>query len=50
MPSSQVGPPNVFAMDEFMLRRRGFLPPNGRDMGFDPLDSVDRRNREPLPL
>ncbi|VVA95541.1 unnamed protein product [Arabis nemorensis] len=41
-------------MDEFMMRRGGVLPPdhgsNGRGMGFDPLESVDRRNREPLPL
>ncbi|KFK42088.1 hypothetical protein AALP_AA2G209400 [Arabis alpina] len=45
---------NGQGMDEFMMRRGGVVPPdhgpNGRGMGFDPLESVDRRNREPLPL
>ncbi|CAH8354667.1 unnamed protein product [Eruca vesicaria subsp. sativa] len=45
------GPRNGVAMDEFMMRRGGGVHGlNGRDMGFDPLDSVDRRNRDPLPL
>ncbi|KAL0701994.1 hypothetical protein Bca4012_058116 [Brassica carinata] len=47
MPVGEAGPRNGVAMDEFMMRRGGL---NGRDLGFDPLDSVDRRNREPLPL
>ena len=58
MPLGDPGPPrNGVAMDEFMMRRGGgggggggVHGLNGRDMGFDPLDSVDRRNREPLPL
>ncbi|CAA7013485.1 unnamed protein product [Microthlaspi erraticum] len=39
------------AMDEFMMMRRGgvVLPPE-RERGFDPPESVERRNREPLPL
>lgn len=51
MPLGDSGPRNGVAMDEFMMMRRGGGGGlNGRDMGFDPLDSVDRRNREPLPL
>ncbi|CAG7904810.1 hypothetical protein BRARA_G03478 [Brassica rapa] len=54
MPLGDSGPPrNGVAMDEFMMRRGGgggVHGLNGRDMGFDPMDSVDRRNREPLPL
>lgn len=45
---------NGQTMDEFMMRRGGVLPldhgPNGHAMGFDPPESVGRRNREPLPL
>ncbi|KAJ0255995.1 Nuclear speckle RNA-binding protein A [Hirschfeldia incana] len=53
MPLGDSGPRNGgVAMDEFMMRRSGGGGGgvHGRDMGFDPLDSVDRRNREPLPL
>ncbi|XP_018508254.1 nuclear speckle RNA-binding protein A isoform X2 [Brassica rapa] len=54
MPLGDSGPPrNGVVMDEFMMRRGGgggVHGLNGRDMGFDPIDSVDRRNREPLPL
>ncbi|XP_024007314.1 nuclear speckle RNA-binding protein A isoform X3 [Eutrema salsugineum] len=45
---------NGQSMGEFMMRRGGVLPPDhgpdGRALGFDPQESVDRRNREPLPL
>ncbi|KAL1187930.1 Nuclear speckle RNA-binding protein A [Cardamine amara subsp. amara] len=45
---------NGQTMDEFMMRRGGVLPldhgPNGHAIGFDPPESVGRRNREPLPL
>lgn len=45
---------NGQTMDDFMMRRGGVLPldhgPNGHAVGFDPPESVDRRNREPPPL
>ncbi|XP_010416620.1 PREDICTED: nuclear speckle RNA-binding protein A [Camelina sativa] len=45
---------NGHTIDDFMMRRGGVLPlehgPNGHAMGFDPPESVGRRNRErPLP-
>uniref|UniRef100_A0A1J3FQF5 RRM domain-containing protein n=2 Tax=Noccaea caerulescens TaxID=107243 RepID=A0A1J3FQF5_NOCCA len=51
VPIGRPGGGNGQAMDEFMMMRRGgvVLPPD-RGMGFDPPESVDRRNREPLPL
>ncbi|CAH2067657.1 unnamed protein product [Thlaspi arvense] len=63
-PSGEAGPRNGVAMGrpggngqsmgEFMMRRGGVVPQehglDGRGMGFDPQESVDRRNREPLPL
>ncbi|CAN8240241.1 unnamed protein product [Cochlearia groenlandica] len=46
---------NEQSTGEFMMRRGGGVHPldhgpNGRAMGFDPPEFVDRRSREPLPL
>ncbi|KAG7587318.1 RNA recognition motif domain [Arabidopsis thaliana x Arabidopsis arenosa] len=45
---------NGQTIDDFMMRRGGVLPldhgPNGHAIGFDPPESVARRNRETLPL